>query len=84
MPVGATVKSPGYPGFFSLRLSKLSDACACFALKSPHAHFLCVAPSGATQVPLSADELSDLDTLAQRIACTAPGYNESQLQDVND
>ncbi|MBT2498044.1 aldo/keto reductase [Agromyces sp. ISL-38] len=39
--------------------------------------------AGATQVPLSADELSDLDTLAQRIGVHGARYNESQMQYVN-
>ena len=49
----------------------------------PTRALLCAALSGATQVPLSADELSDLETLAQRIGVNGARYNESQMQYVN-
>jgi aryl-alcohol dehydrogenase-like predicted oxidoreductase len=39
--------------------------------------------AGATQVPLSADELSDLDTLAQRIGVHGDRYNETHMGYVN-
>ncbi|MDQ0577610.1 aldo/keto reductase [Agromyces albus] len=39
--------------------------------------------AGATHVPLSADELSDLDTLAQRIGVHGARYNPSEMQYVN-
>ena len=39
--------------------------------------------AGATQVPLSADELSDLDTLAQRIGVHGDRYNETHMRYVN-
>jgi len=39
--------------------------------------------TGATQVPLSADELSDLDTLAQRIGVHGARYNETHMRYVN-
>lgn len=39
--------------------------------------------AGATQVPLSADELADLDTLAQRIGVHGARYNETHMRYVN-
>jgi aryl-alcohol dehydrogenase-like predicted oxidoreductase len=39
--------------------------------------------ASATQVPLSADELSDLDTLAQRIGVHGARYNETHMRYVN-
>jgi aryl-alcohol dehydrogenase-like predicted oxidoreductase len=39
--------------------------------------------AGATQVPLSADDLSDLDTLAQRIGVHGDRYNETHMRYVN-
>ncbi|RXZ73167.1 aldo/keto reductase [Agromyces albus] len=39
--------------------------------------------AGATQVPLSADELSDLDTLAQRIGVHGARYSETHMRYVN-
>jgi len=39
--------------------------------------------AAATQVPLSSDELTDLDTLAQRIGVHGARYNETHLGYVN-
>ncbi|MHC5560652.1 aldo/keto reductase [Kocuria sp. U4B] len=39
--------------------------------------------AGATQVPLSADEIADLDTLAQRVGVHGARYNDTHLGYIN-